>query len=209
LRELLAVDAPLGVLDPIFAATAPATALRAVGVLDSFAVLDDPYPGGPDHDLDDEEQWWAQRGDSPERLLAVRDLDLVDDGCWPVALRRIATDPAGLAALREPGGYTGWWLARHARLGGHPPPHWRLPGALTLEGLYDVVPLCDRLSECDTDEALLAAAGVRTGLGITGPADATDLLARLRPLWCTPRTPRWPPRIWIPLKWTRRLGCGQ
>jgi len=179
LRELLAVDAPLGVLDPVFAATAPATALRAVGVLDSFAVLDDPYPGGPDHDLDDEEQWWAQRGDSPERLLAVRDLDLVDDGCWPVALRRIATDPAGLAALREPGGYTGWWLARHARLGGHPPPHWRLPGALTLEGLYDVVPLCDRLSECDTDEALLAAAGVRTGLGITGPADATDLLARL------------------------------
>jgi hypothetical protein len=35
------------------------------------------------------------------------------------------------------------------------------------------------LSQCDTDEALLAAAGVRTGLGITGPADATDLLARL------------------------------
>jgi hypothetical protein len=179
LRALLAGDAPLGVLDPVFAAGAPATALRAVGVLDSFAVLDDPYPEGPDHDLDDEEQWWAQRGDSPGGLLAVRDLDLVDDRCWLAALRRIATDPAGLAALRQPGGYTGWWLARHARFGGHPPPHWRLAGALTVEGLYDVVPPYDRSSQCDTDEALLAAAGVRTGLTITGPADAADLLARL------------------------------
>ncbi len=177
LRELLAPDTPLGVLDPAVAAEQDAAALRAVGVLDSFAVLDDPHPDGPDHDLDAEEQWWAQAqradGEPPARLLAVRDLDLVDSQCWPAALRRIAADPAGLAALREPGGYTGWWLARHARLGGHPPPHWRLAGAVALEGLYDVVP------RCDTDEALLAAAGVRTGLSITGPADAADLLARL------------------------------
>ncbi|MGH3789445.1 MAG: sacsin N-terminal ATP-binding-like domain-containing protein [Pseudonocardiaceae bacterium] len=173
LRELLAPDAPLGVLDPAVAAEHPAAALRAVGVLDSFAVLDDPYPDGPDHELDDEEQWWAQVGDQPVHLLAVRDLDLVDERCWPAALRRIAADPAGLAALRQAGGYTGWWLARHARLGGHPPPHWRLPDAAVLEGLYDVVPVGD------TDAALLAAAGVRTGLGITGPADATDLLTRL------------------------------
>jgi hypothetical protein len=174
LRELLAADAPLGVLDPAIAAEHPAAALRAVGVLDSFAVLDDPHPQRPDHELDGEEQWWAQTdGDPPAPLLAVRDLDLVDDGCWPAALRRIAADPAGLAALRQPGGYTGWWLARHARLGGYPPPHWRLAGAVALEGLYDVVPVYD------TDEALLAAAGVRTGLGITGLADAADVLARL------------------------------
>jgi hypothetical protein len=177
LRELLAPDAPLGVLDPAVAAGHPAAALRAVGVLDSFAVLDDPYPDGPDHALDDEEQWWAQAqragGEQPAHLLAVRDLDLVDEGCWPAALRRIAADPAGLAALRQVGGYTGWWLARHARLGGHPPPHWRLASTAALEGLYDVVPVDD------TDAALLAAAGVRTGLCITGPADATDLLTRL------------------------------
>jgi hypothetical protein len=177
LRGLLAPDGPLGVLDPAVAAQQPAAALRAVGVLDSFTVLDDPCPDGPDHELDGEEQWWAEtggfEGDPPARLLAIRDLDLVDDGCWPAALRRIAADPAGLAALRQPGGYTGWWLARHARLGGHPPSHWRLAGAVALEGLYDVVPACD------TGEALLAAAGVRTGLSITGPADAADLLARL------------------------------
>ncbi|MGH3717952.1 MAG: sacsin N-terminal ATP-binding-like domain-containing protein [Pseudonocardiaceae bacterium] len=179
MRELLAADAPLGVLDPAVAAEHGAAALRAVGVLDSFAVLDDPDPEGPDHDLDDEEQWWRAHAEPPTRLLAVRDLDLVDDQCWPAALRRIAAEPAGLAALRQPGGYTGWWLARHARLGGHPPPHWRLAGAVALEGLYDVVPGC-----ADTDEALLAAAGVRTGLSVTwlsaaGPADAADLLARL------------------------------
>lgn len=174
LRELLAVDAPLGVLDAAVAAEHPAAALRAVGVLDSFAVLDDPHPQRPDHELDGEEQWWAQTGDDPPvPLLAVRDLDLVDDGCWPAALRRIAADPAGLAALRQHGGYTGWWLARHARFGGYPPPHWRLPRAIALEGLYDVVPVCD------TDEALLAAAGVRTGMNITGPADAADVLIRL------------------------------
>jgi len=177
LRELLAPDAPLGVLDPAVAAERPADALQAVGVLDSFAMLDDPHPDGPDHDLDGEQQWWAQAhgadGAPPARLLAVRDLDLVDDQCWPAALRRIAADPAGLAALRQPGGYTGWWLARHARLGGHPPPHWRLAGAVALAGLYDVVPVCD------TEEALLVAAGVRTGCSVVSAADAADLLARL------------------------------
>ena len=97
----------------------------------------------------------------------------------PAALRQIAADPAGLAALRVPGGYTGWWLARYARFGGHPPVHWRLPEASALEGLYDVVPLDDVMSQPDTDHALLAAAGVRTGLTVTGTGDATDLLDRL------------------------------
>ncbi|MGB8996527.1 MAG: ATP-binding protein, partial [Pseudonocardiaceae bacterium] len=54
LRELLAPDAPLGMLDPAVAAEEPVDALRAVGVLDSFAVLDEPHPEGPDHDLDGE-----------------------------------------------------------------------------------------------------------------------------------------------------------
>ncbi|MGB8963711.1 MAG: ATP-binding protein, partial [Pseudonocardiaceae bacterium] len=179
LRELLAPDAPLGMLDPAVAAEEPVDALRAVGVLDSFAVLDEPHPEGPDHDLDGEQQWWTQaygaRGEPPARLLAVRDLDLVDDQCWSAALRRIAADPAGLAALRQPGGYTGWWLARYAKLGGHPPPHWRLATAVSLEGLYDPLPGSPR----DIDEALLTAAGVRTGIRITDAADAADLLTRL------------------------------
>jgi hypothetical protein len=172
LRELLAPDAPLGVLDPAVATTYPVEALRAVGVLGCFAVLDDPHPQGPDHELDGEEQWWAESGGAAA-LLAVRDLDLVDDRCWPAALRTMAADPAGLAALRQPGGYTRWWLARYARLSGHPPPYWRLPGAVELAGLYDPVPVTD------VDEALLAAAGVRSGLSITSAADAADLLARL------------------------------
>ncbi|MDQ4102762.1 MAG: hypothetical protein M3186_03240, partial [Actinomycetota bacterium] len=62
LRGLLAVDAPLGVLDAAVVTEHGAAALRAVGVLDSFAVLDDPHPDGPDHDLDGEDQWWAQVG---------------------------------------------------------------------------------------------------------------------------------------------------
>jgi hypothetical protein len=176
LRDVLAADAPLGVLAATVAAEHDAAALQAVGVLDSFAILEDPDPTGPDHDLDAEEQWWdwvLEAGEPPTRLLAVRDLDLVDEAHWPAALRRIAADPTGLAALRMPGGYTGWWLSRYARFGGHPPAHWRLPGASALEGLYDVVP------GTDIDHALLSAAGVRTGLSVAGAADAADLLARL------------------------------
>jgi hypothetical protein len=177
LRDVLAADAPLGVLDADVAVGQPAAALRAVGVLDSFAVLDEPDPEGPDHDLDAEEQWWdwvlEADGNPPARLLAVRDLDLVDETRWPAALQQIASDPAGLAALRAPGGYTGWWLARYARFGGHPPAYWRLPDAAELAGLYDVVPVVD------TDAALLAAAGVRGRLTVADNDDAADLLARL------------------------------
>lgn len=177
LRDVLVADAPLGVLRADVAAEQPVTALRAVGVLDSFAVLDEADPEGPDHDLDAEEQWWGwvvdTEGNPPTRLLAVRDLDLVDSTCWPAALQRIAADPVGLAALRAPGGYTGWWLARYAQFGGHPPTYWRLPEAAELDGLYDVVPVVG------TDHGLLAAAGVRTRLNITSADDAADLLARL------------------------------
>jgi hypothetical protein len=184
LRDVLAADAPLGVLDARVAAGHPAAALRAVGVLDSFAVLDEADPDGPDHDLDAEEQWWDwvldTEGSPPARLLAVRDLDLVDPTRWLAALQLIASDPAGLAALRAPGGYTGWWLARYARFGGHPPAYWRLPDAVELEGLYDVVPLLDDVVPLlDTCAALLAAAGVRSRLSAIDADDAADLLARL------------------------------
>lgn len=173
LRSVLVSDAPLGVLADGYATDAA----RAVGVLGSFAVLDEPDPAGPDHELDDEEGWWdAIGGDAapPSRLLAVRDLDLVDEDCWPAALRLLAADPVTAAAVREPDGYTGWWLARHALLDGTPLRRWRLPSAESeLGGLYDPVPV-DGL-----DEGFLAAAGVRSGLRVDGPQDAADLLGRL------------------------------
>lgn len=171
LRPLLAPDAPLGVLADGYPAAA-----RAVGVLDSFAVLDEPDPAGPEHELDDEEGWWAAIGADatpPSRLLAVRDLDLVDEACWPAALRLLAADPGTAAAVREPDGYTGWWLARHALLDGTPLRQWRLPGATGLAGLYDPVPLVG------LDDSFLAAAGVRAALRVDGPQDAADLLVRL------------------------------
>ena len=172
LRPLLAPDAGLGVLAPAFAASVPRDALVAVGVLDGFAVVDDEDPLGPDHDLDDELTWWDDRAAPPRRMLAVRDLDLVDDAAWPAALTLLAARRETRAALLEPGSYTGWWLARHARLDGRPPAHWRLPSADDLASLYDPCP-------ADVDEGVLRAAGVRADLAVADAEDAADLLARL------------------------------
>ncbi|MQA16170.1 MAG: hypothetical protein GEV09_19090 [Pseudonocardiaceae bacterium] len=172
LRPLLAPDAPLGVLADGY----PAGAAGAVGVLDSFAVLDEPDPGGPEHELAGEESWWEAIGGEaapPARLLAVRDLDLVDEPAWPAALRLLASDPVTAAAVREPGGYTGWWLARYALVDGCPLRQWRLHSAAGIAGLYDPVPLDG------VGEDFLAAAGVRAGLHVDDRPGAADLLARL------------------------------
>jgi hypothetical protein len=239
LRAVLSPDSPIGVLHEAVAAAYSREALRAVGVLDGFAVVVDDNPTAPDHDLPDEEQWWASLDEPPRRLVAVRDLDLVDGAAWPAALRLLAAGPSmagtgstsaagetgpertpdgetgpertpdgatgpertpdgetgpgwtfgdetGLSwtpydpdadtrrALHEP--YTRWWLARHARLAGHPPRHWRLAGATRLAGLYDPVP---DGSATGLDDDLLAIAGVRTELSVADAEDAADLLARL------------------------------
>jgi hypothetical protein len=172
LRPLLAPDA-LGVLDPAFAATADRDALVAVGVLDGFALVVDDDPAGPDPDLDDAYTWWDSLPQPPRRVRAVRDLDLVADGAWPAALALLAAGRDTRAALLEPGGYTGWWIARHARLDGERPGRRRLPSATALAGLYDPVGIDG------VDEAVLAAAGVRAGLSVADAEDAADLLARL------------------------------
>lgn len=211
LRAVLAPDGPLGVLDAALARGVPRAVLTGVGVLDSFAVLVDDDPGGPDHDLDDEERWWDQLAEPPSPLIAVRDLDLVDDTRWPAALALLAADPQARAALRPLAdgtpSYTTWWLARHARLAGRRPGHWRLASATALAGLYDEVPPADQAGAGDEatapvgprDEAtaprngdtgprdedtgvpddVLAAAGVRRDLTVADRADAADLLARL------------------------------
>ncbi|MGQ0573401.1 MAG: sacsin N-terminal ATP-binding-like domain-containing protein, partial [Pseudonocardia sp.] len=173
LRPLLADDAPLGVLDPAWAARFPRAVLAAAGVVDGFAVLADDHPAGPDHDLDDEERWWDALAAPPARLVAVRDLDLVAGEAWPAALALLAADRDTRAAVLAPGSYTAWWLARHARLGGHRPGHWRLPSAPGLAALYDPVP------PVAADDAFLGAVGVRATLAVTGSRDAADLLDRL------------------------------
>ncbi|WP_018334186.1 sacsin N-terminal ATP-binding-like domain-containing protein [Actinomycetospora chiangmaiensis] len=190
LRAVLGDDTPIGVLADRAAAEHPRDALVAAGVLDGFAVLRDDAPVGPDHDLDDEETWWAEEVDPeprrggddgeppgpPSTLVAVRDLDLVAD--WSAAWPLLAADRDVRAALvrlpGEPVPYTAWWLARHGRLAGRRPGSWRLPGARRPElvALYDPAPT-------DLDAGFLTAVGVRTELRVSGADAAEDLLARL------------------------------
>ncbi len=191
LRPLLADDAPLDVLDPGWAARFPGEVLIKVGVLDGFAVVVDEEPVGPDHELDDEDRWWDSLDEPPARLVAVRDLDLVDDDAWQAALGLLAADRTTREAAM--GGYTAWWLAKHARFDGRRPDHWRLPSAVGIAALYDPVPLTgpDALVEpvalgaattaprATPDDALLAAIGVRADLRIADARSADDLLARL------------------------------
>ncbi|GAA4835943.1 molecular chaperone Hsp90 [Actinomycetospora corticicola] len=190
LRAVLGDDPPLGVLADRALGAHRRDALLAAGVLDGFAVLRDEAPVGPDHELDDEETWWAEEVDPepgrggpepeppspPSSMVAVRDLDLVVD--WAAAWPLLAADREVRAALvrlpGEPVPYTAWWLARHGRIAGRRPVAWRLPGPLgeRIAALYDPAPV-------ELDAGFLTAIGVRTDLWVAGPAEADDLLARL------------------------------
>ena len=167
---VLAEDSPVGVLAEDIAARWPPHVLAAVGVLDGFTVVVDEAPEGPDHDLADEADWWDDQPEPPERLEAVRDLDLVADDAWPAAIRLLASEPETWRVLR--GGYTAWWIAHHALLAGQPPAHWRLPAATELAGLYDVAPT-------DLEPRLQELMGVRVELAVESTEDAEDLLERL------------------------------
>jgi len=173
LLPVLVEDAPIGVLDAAVAAEWPRAVLTGVGVLDGFTVVVDDEPTGPDHDLADEGGWWDAADEPPARVRGIRDLDLVARDRWPDALRLMAADPTTWRAVAEPDGYTGWWLARYASLGGAPPSAWRLPGAVGLAGLYDEVP------DVGLPPHVLAAAGVRSSLEVLDEDDVADLLARL------------------------------
>jgi hypothetical protein len=144
-----AVLAPgsLGLLDADTAATADPDALRAVGVLDTFALV---RAADPDELDVDEADRWADAvldrlpADAPPpewpQLTAVRDLELVDD--WAGALPLLARLPAEARADVVVGGgtapaYLRWWLRTHAVLDDVRPDRLRHPDGTELQGLYE------------------------------------------------------------------------
>jgi hypothetical protein len=146
-------DRALGTLDPEL--HADPDVLRAVGVLDGFALV---HAEDPD-DLDvDGAQDWADAvldrlpPDAPAPswppLTAVRDLELVED--WAGALPLLAALPAEawadvvIGGVAVPG-YLRWWLAGHPVLGGRRPDRVRHPEAAELQGLYEPADASPRL----------------------------------------------------------------
>ncbi|GAA3992938.1 hypothetical protein GCM10022384_45800 [Streptomyces marokkonensis] len=122
-------------------------------------------------------------------IVAVRDLDLVDDDRWPEALALLSRPPLrdalvqsvrvllhdGTHEVVRP--YTAWWLRGHPVLGGRRPAGLRAAGGdPLLRGLYD---------EADAagfeDEQVLRALGVRTSVAalLEEPGGAAELLDRL------------------------------
>ncbi|MGX1270727.1 sacsin N-terminal ATP-binding-like domain-containing protein [Streptomyces phaeoluteigriseus] len=122
-------------------------------------------------------------------LVAVRDLDLVDDDHWPQALALLARPPLR-DALTQPvrilladgthevvRPYTAWWLRGHPVLDGRRPAGLLAAGGdPLLHGLYD---------QADAtgfdDEQVLRALGVRTSVAalLDEPGGAAELLDRL------------------------------
>ncbi|MDN0194144.1 molecular chaperone Hsp90 [Streptomyces sp. S.PNR 29] len=188
--------------------------LAACGVLVNFAlvratdVVLDPdelepregdFPEPDDPGLLDAVDVWSEDvldrfPDSPvppvaTEIVAVRDLDLVDDDKWPQALALLAQPPLR-DALTQPvrillhdgthevvRPYTAWWLRGHPVLAGRRPAGLRAAGGdPLLRGLYD---------EADAtgfdDEQVLRALGVRTSVAalLDEPGGAAELLDRL------------------------------
>ncbi|WP_405663246.1 molecular chaperone Hsp90 [Streptomyces sp. RK9] len=122
-------------------------------------------------------------------LVAVRDLDLVDDDAWPRALALLSRPPLRDALTQPvrvllPDGttesvrsYTAWWLRGHSVLGGRRPAGLRAAGGdPLLDGLYD-----DADASGFDDEQVLRALGVRTSVAslLAEPGGAAELLDRL------------------------------
>ncbi|WP_228804749.1 sacsin N-terminal ATP-binding-like domain-containing protein [Nocardia higoensis] len=178
LGELLVADSPFGVVAAETVREYGAEALRAIGVGWNFGLVSETDPTGPDHHLDDEEHWWAGLESDPEHLVAVRDLDLVDDAAWPRALRLLTTDPRTADLFTDPRGYTPWWLREHARYDGIPLGHHRFPGDPEFAGLLPDFPAAD------VDPARLAL--LRTVLADPAVID-TDLAHALLDALADPR----------------------
>ncbi|MGW7755033.1 sacsin N-terminal ATP-binding-like domain-containing protein [Streptomyces violaceusniger] len=122
-------------------------------------------------------------------IVAVRDLDLVDDDAWPRALAMLAQPPlrdaltAPVRVLLPDGttetvrSYTAWWLRGNPVLDGRRPAGLRAAGGdPLLVGLYEAVDAAGF-----EDEQVLRALGVRTSVAalLDEPGGAAELLARL------------------------------
>lgn len=141
LIELLVPDSPFGVVATEVVDEYGAAALRAIGVGWDFGIVTEIDPTGPDHDLDDEETWWAGLSEDPPELVAVRDLDLVDDDAWPEALWRLLSDERTRPLLGAADGYTAWWLRRNARIDGTALGGYRHPADTEFAGLLPELPI--------------------------------------------------------------------
>ncbi|GAA2386255.1 hypothetical protein GCM10010420_06210 [Streptomyces glaucosporus] len=123
-------------------------------------------------------------------LLAVRDLDLVDDDHWPEALRMLSEPPLRDALTTPvrvllPDGsvesvrpYTAWWLRGHPVLDGRRPAGLRAAnGDPLLAGLYEEA----SATTADLDDQVLRALGIRTSAAalLDEPGGASELLGRL------------------------------
>ncbi|WP_054816490.1 sacsin N-terminal ATP-binding-like domain-containing protein [Nocardia arizonensis] len=135
LYPLLAADAPLGTVSTEVVEEFGVAALRAIGVGWDFGVVSEIDPTGPDHGLDDEESWWDGLAADPPELVAVRDLDLVDEIAWPDALLQLVSEPTTRRLLADPDGYTAWWLRGHARVRGTRLGLYRHPADTEFAGL--------------------------------------------------------------------------
>ncbi|MGW9134612.1 sacsin N-terminal ATP-binding-like domain-containing protein [Streptomyces sp. NPDC055681] len=122
-------------------------------------------------------------------LVAVRDLDLVDDDAWPQALALLSRPPLRDALTQPvrvllPDGttrsvrpYTAWWLRDHPVLDGRRPAGLRAAGSdPRLSGLYDSADAAGF-----DDVQVLRALGVRTSVAalLDEPGGAAELLGRL------------------------------
>ncbi|MGI5353183.1 sacsin N-terminal ATP-binding-like domain-containing protein [Streptomyces sp. CA-250714] len=171
---------------------------------DGFEPRDGDYPEPDDPGLLDAVDVWCEDvldqltadGDDAVsvppvalELLAVRDLDLVDDEHWPEALAMLARPPLrdaltapvrvrlGDGTVTDVRPYTAWWLRGHPVLDGRRPAGLRAAGGdPLLRGLYE---------EADpgqvTDERVLRALGVRTTAAalLAEPGGPAELLGRL------------------------------
>lgn len=138
LREVLVEDSPFGTVATDLVDRYGAAALQAIGVGWDFGVVVEADPTGPDHHLDDEEQWWSTLSEDPPELAAVRDLDLVDDAAWPKALQQLASGDRTRRIVADRTGYTAWWLRRHARIDGRPLGVFRHPADTEFADLLPV-----------------------------------------------------------------------
>ncbi|MGW4246835.1 sacsin N-terminal ATP-binding-like domain-containing protein, partial [Nocardia sp. NPDC004722] len=140
LDRVLVADSPFTTVDADVLERYGPEALRAIGVGWGFTLVTESDPTGPDHHLDDEETWWDGLSEDPAELIAVRDLDLVDDAEWPEALRLLLSDAATRPLLADRDGYTAWWLRQHAHIDGIPLGLLRHPDDTLFAGLLPQLP---------------------------------------------------------------------